>query len=323
MRMLVALLACVGLLALCRPAAAHGLRSAFVEVEELEAGRATVHLKVSRPSPDLAFESDCLVSAATDAAFAVDRVFELVCSDGTLAGHELALRGLDAQVNDGVLWVHRVSGEQSSHVVSRASPSWTVPGAPSVWQVTRDYVRMGVFHILTGPDHLLFLVLLVLTLRSIGSIFLAETAFTLSHSISFAATATGWIRVSQAAAEACIALSLLLLALDAGKAEAKPMSRAGGAAAAFVFGLVHGLGFAGGLREIGLPEHDVGAALVSFGGGVEIGQVAFLLVVLGVVRFAARARLWARFEIGVIYGAGTLASYWLVARVVQVFGWHA
>lgn len=323
MRAFMGLVALLCLLATSSAAMAHGLRSAFVEVEELEGGRATVHLKVTRPSPGLALTSDCQVSAATEAAFAVDRVYELVCSDGTLVRHELTLRGLDAQVNDGVIWVRYLNGNQSSHVVSRASPSWTVPGAPTAWVVARDYVRMGMIHILTGVDHLLFLVLLVLTLKSVGKVFFAETAFTLSHSISFALTALGWIRVSQPPAEACIALSLLLLALDAANPESKPVSRLGGAAAAFVFGLVHGLGFAGGLREIGLPEHAVGTALVGFGAGVEIGQVLFLLVVLGVVRLGTRARFWRHVEIGVVYAAGMLATFWLIVRVAQIFAARA
>jgi hypothetical protein len=322
-RAFVSLCVLVWLMAVSSAAMAHGLRSAFLEVEELEGGRATVHLKVTRPAPGLVLTSDCQVNAASEAAFALDRVFELACRDGTLVGHELTLRGLDSRVNDGVVWVRHLDGNQSSHVVSRASPSWTVPGAPSAWVVSRDYIRMGVVHILTGLDHLLFLVLLVLTLKSMGKIFFAETAFTLSHSISFAVTALGWIRVSQVAAEACIALSLLLLALDAVNPDAKPMSRLGGAAAAFVFGLVHGLGFAGGLREIGLPEHAVGTALVSFGGGVEIGQVLFLLFVLGVVRLGALTRFWKRIETGVVYAAGTLAAYWLIARVVQILAARA
>lgn len=170
-------------------------------------------------------------------------------------------------------------------------------------------------HILTGYDHLLFLVLLVLLLRRARSVLLAETAFTLSHSISFSATALGWVHVSSAAAEACIALSLVLLAADV-RVRGAPASAARGAWMALVFGLVHGLGFAGGLREIGLPEHAIAPALVSFGAGVELGQVAFLAVVLAGLYVVRHASQLPRFKLGAVYAAGSLSAYWLIERTI-------
>jgi hypothetical protein len=167
---------------------------------------------------------------------------------------------------------------------------------------------------LTGYDHLLFLGLLVLLLRRARSVLLAETAFTLSHSVSFSATALGWIHVSSVAAEACIALSLVLLAADV-RLRGAPASASRGASMALVFGLVHGLGFAGGLREIGLPEHAIAPALVSFGAGVELGQVAFLAVVLGVLHLVRHASQLSRVEMGAVYAAGTVSAYWLFERV--------
>jgi hypothetical protein len=124
---------------------------------------------------------------------------------------------------------------------------------------------------------------------------LAETAFTLSHTLSFSASALGWVRVSAPAAEACIAVSLVLVALDAGRAARDASRRAPGddawktAGLAFAFGLVHGLGFAGGLTEIGLPSSAVPAALIGFAAGVEIGQVAFLAIALAVLAVLERA----------------------------------
>src|ERR1019366_3355702 len=183
-------------------------------------------------------------------------------------------------VSDVVVWATFADGTTSSHIVKTGEPTFELRSGASGWTVVRQYVRLGVVHILTGYDHLLFLLLLVLLLRRVRSVLLAETAFTLSHSLSFSATALGWVHVSSTAAEACIALSLVLLAADV-RIRGTPAPAWRGARMAFVFGLVHGLGFAGGLREIGLPERAVAPALVSFGAGVELGQVAFLAVALG------------------------------------------
>jgi hypothetical protein len=174
-------------------------------------------------------------------------------------------------------------------------------------------MRLGVVHIGTGDDHLLFLLLLVLLLRSARSVLLAETAFTLSHSVSFSATALGWIHVSSAGAEACIALSLVLLAAEI-EPRGPPADAWRGARLALVFGLVHGLGFAGGLREIGLPERAIAAALVSFGAGVELGQVAFLALLLGGLHLMRDARMLPRLRWAAVYGAGSISAFWLIER---------
>ena len=160
----------------------------------------------------------------------------------------------------------------------------------------------------------------MLLLSRVRSVLLAETAFTLSHSLSFSATALGWLHVSSTAAEACIALSLVLLAADVRVRGAPPPARARGAWLALVFGLVHGLGFAGGLRGIGLPEHAVAPALVSFGAGVELGQVAFLAVVLGGPASGSGTRASSRApKIVAVYAAGSVSMWWLFERTAVCF----
>lgn len=300
---------------------AHGLRSAFVEIDEVEPGHATLHLRVSVPAAALSVSLGraCTLTAQDDASLSLDRTWTIACDDGALAGHDVSLQGLSPLVSDGVVWARYSDGSTHSHVLSKDEPSWTLPKTSGAAGVARDYVKLGVVHILTGYDHLLFLVLLVLALKSWRNVLLAETAFTASHSLSFTATALGWIHVSQNVAEACIALSLILVALDASKPGAPIPSRMAGAGLAFIFGLVHGLGFAGGLREIGLPEHDVATALVSFGIGVECGQVLFLAVVLIAVHYAKRARFWPRMSLAGAYASGATASFWLIQRLVVCF----
>jgi hypothetical protein len=299
-----------------RPADAHGLRTGYLEVVEVGAGRATVHLRLSAPDPSLGVDvvTGCTLEAAGDARSLFDRAWLLDCPGG-VAGHTLSIRGLGAIVSDIVVWASFADGTTSSRIVKGGEPRFELRSGASGWSVVREYVGLGIEHILTGYDHLLFLLLLVLLLRRARSVLLAETAFTLSHSLSFSATALGWVKLSSSAAEACIALSLLLLAADV-KVRGTPEGAWWGARMAFVFGLVHGLGFAGGLREIGLPERAVAPALVSFGAGVELGQVAFLALVLGALYVVRDASALPRVKLAAVYAAGSLSAYWLIERTV-------
>jgi hypothetical protein len=242
-------------------------------------------------------------------------VWLLDCTGG-IAGHALAVRGLGPIISDAVASVTFIDGTTRTELLREATPTIDLaPANESALAVAREFVGLGLVHIVTGYDHLLFLLLLVLLLRDVRGVVLAETAFTLSHSLSFSATALGWIRVSSSAAELCIALSLLLLAADIEmRGPAPPRWR--GVAMALVFGFVHGLGFAGGLREIGLPEHDIGAALVGFGGGIEFGQVAFLALVLGALHLARRWSRLPRAKLVALYAIGGLSAYWVIARAL-------
>jgi len=206
----------------------------------------------------------------------------------------------------------------ASHLLKPDSPTWEIPREGKARSQSHcTYVRLGVVHILLGRRSPPLLALLVLSLERARSVLLAETAFTLAHTVSFAATALGMVRVSPVAAEACIALSLVLVACDV-----KARVHAGCATVAIVRGARvrvrsrSRLGFAGGLREVGLPERDVGWALAGFGLGVEIGQVAFLVVVLAALRAMRRARWYPRAAVGASYVIGVVASYWLVERVM-------
>jgi hydrogenase/urease accessory protein HupE len=301
-------------------ASAHGTRSVSVDVTEIGPGKAIVHVRAVMPEDAVevraAFAEPCTSSPGEHEG---DRVTAVTCP-GSLAGSRVTVTGLGPIVSEAILVVSLHDGQRVSRVLTTAEPSFVLPSTQSGPAVARSYVRLGVVHILTGYDHLLFLLSLVLLLRRARSILLAETAFTVSHSISFSATALGLIRVSAPAAEAAIALSLVLVALDIGREGAAASARSG-AAMAFVFGLVHGLGFAGGLAEIGLPEAHVPLALLGFAGGVEIGQVAFLAVLLVVLHLASRRLPERRLLAGARWGSlliGAVASYWLIERTLVV-----
>jgi hydrogenase/urease accessory protein HupE len=236
-----------------------------------------------------------------------------------VGGRRIAVEGLGPVLTEAVVRVLRPDGSVLSHVLTAGAPAWVMPAVQSWVGVAVDYVRLGVEHILTGADHLLFLLALVLYVRRPRDVLITETAFTLSHSVSFSATALGWIHVYAPAAEACIALSLVLVALDVGDPEAERQAAWRGPAIALVFGLVHGLGFAGALSEVGLPDHAVASALIGFGLGVEMGQVAFL--VLTILTLAALARVAPRTGLALAgsYLVGMTGTYWLFQRLWVCF----
>ncbi len=301
----------LALLALSAPAGAHGLRSAYIEVTELEPGHALVHLRTTTRGASLGVHASDGCTIAPSGADAW-----LLACDGGLAGHALIVDGLGPIVSEAV-----VSVGSATHLVRADDPRVELGAtSSSTLAVAREFVGLGLLHIITGYDHLLFLLLLVLLLRDVRGVLVAETAFTLSHSLSFTATALGWIHVSQAAAEVCIALSLVVLAADI-QLRAPPPARWRGAAMAFGFGLVHGLGFAGGLREIGLPDDAIGSALVGFAGGIELGQVAFLALVLTILHLSRRVAVLPRLQLGALYAIGGVSAYWVLERATIALGW--
>lgn len=303
---------------------AHGTRSVSVEVSELAAGQATIHVRAQLPTDILKVTVDApCATHPTGAPAAKGRpslaavtTFRVECPAG-LAGATLRFSGLGPIVNQAIVVYTFGDGRTGSAVVRAEEAHFVLPRVPGVYEVARSYVGLGIAHILTGYDHLLFLLLLVFCLRDVRAVFYAELAFTLSHSLSFSATALGLVHMSSAAAEACIALSLVLMALDVRTNARQPVLR--GACLAFVFGLVHGLGFAGGLAEIGLPDKDVAVALIGFAGGVELGQILFLVAALlalaGAGRVNAIVRL-PRLEPLTVAVIGGFATYWLAERVI-------
>jgi hydrogenase/urease accessory protein HupE len=314
-------------------ARAHGTRSVSIDVTELGPGKAVVHVRPSNPADRGAravLSAPCVATPAEEGADDDDHAVTAVTCPGGLAGSRITVEGLGPILSEAILVVELHDGKRLSRVLTADEPSFVLPAQQSGLAVAGGYVRLGVAHILTGYDHLLFLLSLVLLLRRPRAVLLAETAFTVSHSLSFSATALGLVHVSAPAAEAAIALSLVLVALDIGRTdEGLAPSARKGAALAFVFGLVHGLGFAGGLSEIGLPDHDVSLALVGFATGVEVGQVAFLAVALLVLHLGSRhlprwgtalTPRWLRPALpetplsALLIGG--IASYWLIERTL-------
>ncbi|HSH76237.1 MAG TPA: HupE/UreJ family protein [Longimicrobiales bacterium] len=191
-------------------------------------------------------------------------------------------------------------------------------------RLAATYLGLGAEHILLGVDHLLFVLGLLLLVRGFIPLVKTVTAFTVAHSITLAASVLGYIPLDRAPIEAAIALSIVLLAREIVVADRglvhlthrKPW------VVAFVFGLLHGLGFAGALGEIGLPASAIPLALLFFNLGVEAGQLAFVVVLL-VLHRLLHARLQAalpRMKPALGYSLGALAALWFFERLPAIWG---
>ncbi len=197
-------------------------------------------------------------------------------------------------------------------------------GAGSRLQLAGRYGVLGAEHILFGIDHLLFVLGLLLLVRGVGSLVATITAFTLAHSLTLGAAVLGLVSVSRGAVEAAIALSIVLLAREivVGRRGRRSLVHERPWLVAFVFGLLHGFGFAGALGEIGLGRADVPLALLSFNLGVEAGQLVFVAALVAIDRVSRgswRSRA-PRLVPAVGYALGVVATLWLFDRLPAVWG---
>jgi hydrogenase/urease accessory protein HupE len=248
--------------------------------------------------------------------------------DGGLLGREIAIAGLPATGTDVLVRVNRSDGTAQTVRLTPGAPAFTVNAVPGAWQVVRTYLSLGVEHILLGIDHLLFVLALLFLVGSWPRLIGTVTAFTLAHSLTLAAATLGWIRVPVAPVEALIALSIVFVATEIVHARQGRMGLAARLpwVVAFVFGLLHGLGFASALREVGLPEHAIPLALAFFNVGVELGQLLFIGAVFAVLWLprllvarptSSATNPWQqaeRFSVPAAYLVGTVAMFWVLER---------
>jgi hydrogenase/urease accessory protein HupE len=188
-------------------------------------------------------------------------------------------------------------------------------------QIAGRYAAMGVEHILTGVDHLMFVGGLLLFVRSWRRLLLTITSFTVAHSLTLAGSVLGVVHAPRGPVELCIALSILLLAVEATRKHPTWAHRAPWIIA-FVFGLLHGFGFASALTDVGLPPQHLPLALASFNLGVEGGQLLAVGAVAGAHRWLIRGRrVEARADAAAVYALGVASVYWCLQRAVAM--WQA
>jgi len=248
------------------------------------------------------------------------RQWEVDCGGGGLVGKRVGVDGLGARRTDAVLRVELRDGGLIEAVLRPDEPVITVASPPGWFAVGRDYFDLGLRHILGGLDHLLFVLGLVLLVTDRWRLLWTITAFTLGHSVTLALAVLGVVRVPSSPIEVLIALSIVVVAAElarAASAGAAPRGRLPiGLAAGF--GLLHGLGFAGALAEVGLPPAAIPLALFAFNCGIEIGQLLFVAVALAAVGVLRRLPIqWpAPLRLAPAYAIGGLAAFWVWQRLL-------
>lgn len=236
---------------------------------------------------------------------------------GTLAVDGVGRGGYSAAIVK-VFWS---DGSVRAYTLTGSQPSAQLFGGAEdrrgAFEVARAYGVLGVEHILSGWDHLAFVLGLLFLVGFNRRLVATVTAFTLAHSLTLALAATGWLVLRPAPVEATIALSILLVAGEALRRE-DTLTRRWPALVAFLFGLVHGLGFAGALQEVGLPQHQLAAALVSFNLGVEAGQLLVVGAAWGLARALANRAWVPQARVAALYGIGSVAAFWFCSRTLAL-----
>ena len=246
----------------------------------------------------------------------------LRCGPGGLQGR-LAMAGIGKAYSAALVKIAWLDGQTRVYTLTPSQPGVQLYGAADDPRgraaIVSAYLVLGIEHILSGVDHLLFVAGLLFLVGFRRQLFWTITAFTLAHSLTLASAALGWLTLRSPPVEACIALSIVLVAAES--LHRRPtLARRWPALLAFGFGLVHGLGFAGALTAIGLPQQHLAVALLGFNLGVEIGQLlavgcAALLVLTLRKAYAGWAPLA---RVPALYAIGSLAAYWSLTRIVAI-----
>jgi hydrogenase/urease accessory protein HupE len=319
----------LGLLAPVPAAWAHESRPAYLEVNKTAPGRYSVlwrtplmsgmRLPVALKFPDeVRNVTEPTVQELTDSLLE-RRIIDAGASG--LAGKQIEFVGLEATITDVLVRVETLDGTYSTTLVRPSKPWVEITASRGSLAVAGAFLMHGIEHILFGYDHLLFVFALILIVRSRRVLLMTITAFTIAHSITLALATLGAVHVPRPPVEAAIALSILLLACEIVRLEhgQGSLTARWPWAVAFSFGLLHGFGFASALTDIGLPRSDVPLALFAFNVGVELGQLAFIGVVLGALTMAKRIRLASvighRALPAATYVIGILAAFWFFERL--------
>jgi hypothetical protein len=322
-----ALLAVVVLLAgLGQAAQAHESRPAYLEINETTSGRYDV---IWRTPVNAGMRLPILLKLPDDARNVTEPTIRelpdslverrIVKLDGSLVGKRIEFIGLEASITDVLARVHLRDGSESTTLVHPSRAWMAVTGSRGFLSVAASYTLLGIEHIGFGIDHLLFVLALLIITSGTMRLIKTVTAFTVAHSITLALATLGLVHVPPKPVEATIALSIVFVASEIYRRRQGRIGLTSRAPwiVAFTFGLLHGFGFAGALSDVGLPQNHIPAALFFFNVGVELGQIAFIAAVLGLIELVRRMSLrvprWA--ELIPPYAIGSVAMFWIVQRI--------
>lgn len=312
------------------------LRPSYIELKQINDRDWDVFWKAAELSPlaqgSVILPENCSVDGEPQKKFVQENIltsFSISC-DGEIAGKQIGLRGLEFSNSDALV---RIAALNQDVQTIRLTPNQNIAaikapeGKNIISNVAGAYTLLGFEHIIEGYDHLLFVLALVLLIPGLRLVAWTVTAFTLAHSITLIGTTLGYLSLPSQPVEAVIALSIIFLALEVvqslrakhrNDAKIIRLSQRYPWVIAFLFGLLHGFGFAGALAEIGLPQNDVPIALLTFNVGVELGQL--LIVVIGI----ASLRLIDHYKpqhsrivkLTLSYTIGIIATYWFIERMI-------
>ena len=308
---------------------AHEIRPAYLEIKEIEPTQYEIIWKVpllNERIPDIQpiFENGIELEAyhSTGGMSALTTFMHLT-TKGDIGGASLSIKNLSRTLIDVLVRIERSSGEVNTFLIQPSSPSAIIPSGSDRFQVAKTFGILGVEHILMGWDHLLFVLGLMLLINSRRLLITTITAFTIAHSITLILSSLGWVRLASAPVETVIALSIVFLGREyIMKMRGEPSLTAQRPwLIAFVFGLLHGFGFAGALADIGLPDHALGVSLLSFNLGVEVGQLLFvgaLVIVAAIANRMVKSLLTPAIRILPGYLVGGMAAFWFIERLLDI-----
>ena len=303
------------------------VRPCYLELTEKSPNNFKIVFKVpakgdKKLSLNVVYPKSCKPTTAVHANFTksvYSERYNIMCQT-PLAKNRITVEGLQNTRTDLLLRLEFLDKSSQSILLTPSQNSYKVKQSASSFQVVGTYTWLGITHILLGFDHLMFVFALLLIVDSIRKLLLTITAFTLAHSITLAGSSLGVFYLPQKPVEAVIALSILFLAVEIineGKGIKGITSRYPWIVA-FIFGLLHGFGFAGALAEIGLPQNALTLALVFFNVGVELGQLAFVATVIllsALLQKVFKEDTKLLIKRGVVYLIGITSTFWLVERV--------
>ncbi|MDH4072318.1 MAG: HupE/UreJ family protein [Gammaproteobacteria bacterium] len=325
--MRIPVLLAIAAIAVAGPAVADVFQPAYLELREADDGLFDVLWKVPSPDPDRRLSAYVVFPEGTEQlteprVIVVDGAWierYQVRRAGGFVGETIAIEGNAVGVTDVIARIERRDGSSQVARLAPEQPRFVVEPPQTRGQIAWSYTVLGVEHILGGIDHLLFVMALLLVVRGSLRIIATITAFTVAHSLTLVLATLGVLNVPGPPVEAIIALSIVFVAAEVihGIRGRPGITARAPWVVAFSFGLLHGLGFAGALAEVGLPQIAIPMALLMFNVGVEIGQLLFVGAVL-VTRtvlgyLPVRAPAWG--TAAAAYGIGSIAAFWTIERV--------
>lgn len=308
-------------------ARADELRPAYIEMTEQAPGQWSLLWKASANSRlgqtgEIIIPDNCKIEGEQQREYAGSNILTRLAlrCDGSVQGNSIGLKGLELSTTDALVRIAPIDSAMQTLRLTPDQPTATLAKPSVISNVAATYTILGVEHILLGFDHLFFVLALVLLLKGGWLVAKTVTAFTIAHSLTLVGSTLGLLSLPPQPVEAVIALSIIFLAIEVVKAKPDEirLSERFPWIVAFLFGLLHGFGFAGALAEIGLPEGDVPLALLTFNLGVEIGQLVIVAVALAALHAIRKFQgLWLQpTKTAMAYGIGIISTYWFIERVV-------